>query len=121
MSREVLEVLIKDVLGYSQLMIFEDSSNFLERLNVLPVRPNVFFLDVQIDPHDGYEILKMLRSDPSYHDAIIVALTANVLSYDIEQLQQAGFNGLIGKPIVRRVFPQLIEKLLTGESVWYVP
>lgn len=121
MSREIFEVLIKDVMGYSHLMMFEDSSNFLERLNALPTRPNIFFLDVQIDPHDGYEILKMLRDDSSYHDAIIVAMTANVMSYDIEHLRHAGFDGLIGKPIVRRVFPQLVERLLSGESIWYVP
>lgn len=121
MSREIFEVLMKEVMGYSHLTIFEDSSNFIERLSALPDRPNVFFLDVQIDPHDGYEMLTMLRSDAVYQDAIIIAMTANVMSYDIEHLRTAGFNGLIGKPIVRRVFPQLVEKLLSGESVWYVP
>ncbi|MBN1310943.1 MAG: response regulator [Anaerolineae bacterium] len=121
MSREVFEVLIKDVLGYSHLIVFENSANFLEKLSALPTSPNVFFLDVQIDPHDGYEMLKMLRSNPIYQKATVIAMTANVMSYDIEQLQQAGFDGLIGKPIVQRVFPQLVERLLTGESVWYVP
>jgi CheY-like chemotaxis protein len=121
MSREILEILIKDVMGYSHLMIFEDSSNFLEKLNALPNKPNIFFLDVQIGPYDGYEMLNMLRGDPAFRDAIIVAMTANVMSYDIEHLKQAGFNGLIGKPVVRRIFPQLVKRLLTGESVWYVP
>ena len=121
MSREIFEVLLKEILGYSHLTVFEDSANFMERLNALPTNPNVFFLDIQIDPHDGYEMLKMLRSDPNYHDATVIAMTANVMSYDIEQLRQAGFDGLIGKPIMQRVFPQLVEKLLSGESVWYVP
>jgi hypothetical protein len=43
------------------------------------------------------------------------------MSHDIEQLREAGFSGLIGKPILKEIFPELVEKLLAGESVWYVP
>ena len=70
----------------------------------------------------GLPVLGAIADLPAMaHDAVIVAMTANVMSYDIEQLQQAGFDGLIGKPVVRRIFPQLVERLLAGESVWYVP
>jgi CheY-like chemotaxis protein len=121
MSRKVMETLITRVLKYQNLVVFEDSSNLLQRARALDAVPEVIFLDVQIHPHDGYEMLEMLRSDPRFQDSIIIAMTANVMSHDVEKLKVAGFNGLIGKPIMKDVFPSLVESILQGESVWFVP
>ena len=121
MSRKVMRTLITRVLKFENLVIFEDSNNFMQRVQALHCIPEVIFLDVQIHPHDGYEMLQMLRNDPTYHDTIIIAMTANVMSHDVEQLQQAGFSGLIGKPIMKDIFPSLVDKILQGETVWYVP
>jgi CheY-like chemotaxis protein len=120
-SRVVMKILLRDVMGYSELFLFEDSTDFLERVKALPYVPDVIFLDVQMGPHDGHEMLHMLRNEPAYQDVAIIAMTANVMSHDIEQLREAGFSGLIGKPILKEIFPELVEKLLAGESVWYVP
>jgi CheY-like chemotaxis protein len=121
MSRKVMETLITRVLDFENLVIFEDSSDFMQRMQALECIPEVIFLDVQIHPHDGYEMLQMLRDDPTYQDSIIIAMTANVMSHDVEKLKVAGFSGLIGKPIMKDVFPSLVEKILSGESVWFVP
>jgi CheY-like chemotaxis protein len=120
-SRKVVELLLTKVMGYREVTIFEDSANFMERVRALPQVPDVIFLDVQITPHDGYEMIKMLRSEPAYQEAKIIAMTANVMSHDVEQLQQVGFSGLIGKPVLKENFADLVKKLLGGESVWYVP
>lgn len=120
-SRKVVELLLGRVMGLKNITIFEDSANFMERVKALPVVPDVIFLDVQITPHDGYAMINMLRSDPAYQDATIIAMTANVMSHDVEQLQQVGFSGLIGKPVLKENFPDLVKKLLAGESVWYIP
>ena len=40
-SREVLELLMKNVMRLRQYYIFEDSSDFLTRFNELPIRPDV--------------------------------------------------------------------------------
>ena len=120
-SRKVVELLLSRVMGYEHVTIFEDSANFMERVRALPTIPDVIFLDVQIKPHDGYAMINMLRSDPTYQKATIIAMTANVMSHDVEQLQQVGFSGLIGKPILKENFPDLVKKLLAGESVWYIP
>jgi two-component system cell cycle response regulator DivK len=121
LSRKVMEVLIKTVLGYTDLAIFEDSQNFMDRVRTLPHPPSVIFLDVQMGPHNGYEMLRMLRGDLQHRDSTIIAMTANVMAHDVEQLKQAGFSGLVGKPIIKEVFPELMERILVGESVWYIP
>jgi len=120
-SRQVMKVLITRVLGFPNFTLFENSQDMMTRVGMLMPVPTVIFLDVQMKPHDGYEVLKMLRSDSRFAEATIVSMTANVMSHDVEQLKQVGFNALIGKPIVKDVFPQLVERILTGEAVWYVP
>src|SRR5688500_19499130 len=93
MSRKVMHTLITRVLKFPQLTIWEDSANFVERIQLLDPVPNIIFLDVQIHPLDGYEMLRMLRNEARFRDSIIIAMTANVMSHDVEKLQQTGFSG----------------------------
>ena len=118
MSRQVLQILLRDILGH-QVTIFEDSADFMERVRALPVKPDIIFLDVQIKPLSGYEMLTLLRSDPLYKDAVIIAMTASVMSHDVDKLREAGFSGLIAKPIRKKVFPELLDRVLRGEAVWF--
>ena len=120
-SRIVIDILIKRILGYQHLSIFEDSRNFEGRIAQCNPKPNVIFLDIQVSPYDGYQMLEILRKHPDYSSATIIAMTANVMSHDVERLKKVGFSGLIGKPIDRQIFPQLIARILAGDSVWYVP
>jgi len=100
------------------LTIFENSENFIERARSLPQKPRVVFLDLAIKPHDGYAMLKMLREDEHLKDVTVIAMTASVMSYDVETMKKAGFNGLIAKPIRNRLVPDLLRKILEGESIW---
>jgi CheY-like chemotaxis protein len=119
MSRQVLEILLKKMLGYEQVILFEDSTDFMSRLRALKSRPDVIFLDIHMEPYNGYEVLEMLRADPAYADQCVVAMTAGVMASDVELLQKAGFDGMIAKPIRKRAFPDLLERILAGESVWF--
>jgi two-component system sensor histidine kinase/response regulator len=121
MSRRIIDVMLRQVMGFSNTTIFDNSADFLEKVHALPAVPDVIFLDVQIRPHDGYAVLKLLREDSSYRDVPVIAMTANVMSHDVEHLKKAGFSGLIGKPILKEIFPQLVKNILNGEAVWYVP
>jgi two-component system cell cycle response regulator DivK len=119
-SRHLIEILMGTVLGYTQLTIFEDSSDFLNRVRALPTVPDVIFMDIHVAPLDGYALLEMLRSEPGYKDVPVVAMTAGVMAADVIKLKRAGFNGLIGKPIRKRLFPEQLNKILTGEPIWEV-
>jgi len=121
LSGEVLGTIFTKILNYSDLTFFENSENFLERMATLPTVPDVIFLDIHIRPNNGYELLEWLRADPKYNDTKIIALTASVMVHDVAQLQKAGFDGLIGKPIAHKIFPRLLENILADEPVWYIP
>ncbi|MBC8097940.1 MAG: response regulator [Armatimonadetes bacterium] len=100
--------------------IFEDSTNFLDRLLALPQKPSVFLLDIHMLPMDGFGMLSILRSHPDYRDAIVVAVTASVMNEEVVQLQRAGFNGGIAKPIDQKLFPDLLQRILAGEKIWHI-
>ena len=119
-SQAVVKILLEKVMGFSEVTYFETSHNFMERIKNLPTVPAVIFLALQVKPHHGYEMLAALRADPVYEKAKIIALTANVMSTDVEKMKASGFSGLISKPIIHRIFPELLNRILAGESVWYI-
>lgn len=119
-NRRVIQMLFQKALVEHELAVFEDSANFMERVKALPQRPDVFLLDIHVAPYSGFEMLDMLRSDPGYQDVRAVALTASVTNEEVAQLRQRGFDGAIGKPLRASSFPDLIERILKGESIWQI-
>jgi CheY-like chemotaxis protein len=119
-SRDVVKILLERVMGFSKITFFETSQDFMDKIRALPELPTVIFLALQVRPHNGYEMLHTLREDPTYQDAVIIALTANVMATDVEKMKTSGFSGLISKPIIHRIFPELLNKILAGQSVWYI-
>ena len=119
-SRHLIRILLGTVLGYTQVTIFEDSSDFLNRVRALPVVPDVIFMDIHVAPLDGYALLDMLRNEPGYQKVPVIAMTAGVMAADVNKLKLAGFNGLIGKPLRKKVFPEQLDKILAGQSIWEV-
>jgi CheY-like chemotaxis protein len=119
-SRRLIQIIMTVVLKYSDLTVFDSSEHFMEKVRGLPAVPDLIFLDVQITPHDGYDMLKMLRSDPTYANTRVIAMTASVMSSDVERLKTAGFDGMIGKPIRKRLFPDQLKQIMSGEPVWIV-
>jgi len=120
-SQMVMEIMITRVLGYEDFTVFEDSSDFINRVRGLAKIPDIFFLDIEISPIDGYEMIKALQADPTYQSSKIIAMTANVMLSDVDRLKETGFDGLIGKPLIKDLFPDLVIRILDDESVWFVP
>lgn len=119
-SREVMEMLLVYSLGYSHYTILPDSTGFMTKLESMPEKPDVIFLDIHMQPHDGFQLLDMLRKHQTYHDTTVIALTASVMNEEVHQLETAGFDGAIAKPIRHDLFPQLVQRILRGERVWHI-
>jgi len=120
LSRTVMDMLLGTMMGLTNYAIFEDSTDFMVRLKSLPVRPNVILLDIHVRPLNGFEMLKSIRSDPDFENCRIVALTASVMNEEVKQLRMAGFDGTISKPLDPKIFPDLLHKVHSGESVWQI-
>src|SRR5262245_6022993 len=111
LGREIMEIMLTSQ-GYTQFNIFEDSANFLPRVEALTSQPDIFLLDVHVGPCDGFEMLKMLRAHPTFSSRIVVAVTASVMNEEVARLRQAGFNGAIGKPLDYDNFATLMASIL---------
>lgn len=119
-NRKVLNILLQKRLGYSRIAEWETSENFLQKLLALPTLPDLVMMDIMIRPVDGFGMIEQIRAEPALHDLIVVAHTASVMHDQVMRMQEAGFSGLISKPIMRDHFPQLIRRLMAGETLWYV-
>jgi CheY-like chemotaxis protein len=120
LSREVMQMIMDSAMGVASLSIFEDSVDFMSRLKALNAYPDVIMLDVHVEPISGLDLLQMLRADPEYHTARVIALTASVMNEEVETLRASGFDGAISKPISVTTFPGLMERIVAGEAVWHV-
>ncbi len=120
MSREALRIVFERIMHVEHIYIFEDGIDFLERVRALPRMPQIILLDIHMQPLNGFELLAQLRADASYQTCKIIALTASVMSEEVNLLKQKGFDGVIGKPINALGMPALLERIAAGEKVWHV-
>lgn len=120
LSRQIMQTIMGQAMNIKNLVIFEDSNDFMARVNGLPVKPTIFLLDIHVKPLDGFAMLELLRADPDYRRAKTVALTASVMNEEVDRLRSSGFDGAIAKPLTIRTFPGLIERIVRGEAVWHI-
>lgn len=119
-SRKVMRMVLRHMLGITNLNIFEHSENFYERVAALTPKPDLILLDIHLEPHDGFAMLKMLRESAAFNTTRVVALTASVMNEEIQQLKSVGFDGVIAKPVNVDTLPALLQRILDGERIWTV-
>ena len=116
----VMKLVVERVMGLPNLYVLQSRADFVQQVKGLGVVPDVFLLDIQMKPFDGVELLSMLRGDPQFKCSKVVALTASVTNEEISLLKKGGFDGAIAKPLNIDAFPDLIAKIMNGESIWYI-
>jgi CheY-like chemotaxis protein len=72
-NRLVMKLLVEKTLHASYDTIFEDSTDFIPKIQYLPVRPDIILLDIHLAPFDGFQMLQMIRKDALYCDTKVVA------------------------------------------------
>ena len=70
--------------------------------------PDLVLMDISLPGIDGVEAARQLKAEPSTAMIPIVALTASVMEADRARFGEAGFAGLIGKPIDVLRFPDQV-------------
>jgi two-component system cell cycle response regulator DivK len=118
LSRQVMQIMLLHVIKAAHVVIWEDSTDFLPKLLALSYKPDVILMDIHMQPVNGFEVLKGIRTSGAFESVKIVAVTASVMNEEVEHLRQAGFDGVVGKPIDQRTFPDLIDRIMSGEKVW---
>ena len=109
--------LVKRVLeieGY-EVIEAENGAQGLEKAYQAPP-PDVIITDINLPDIDGYQITSKLKKDLSMSKIPIIAMTANVMKKDQDEIFNAGCDGFISKPIDIDELPEQIEQYLKGKS-----
>jgi CheY-like chemotaxis protein len=119
-SREIMRLLLVEVMQLSQIILLENSVDFQAHIEALKGKFDLVLLDIHVQPLNGFEMLSVLRAHPAFQKIPVVALTASVMNEEVQKLRQAGFNGVIAKPINLDTFPDTLQRILKGERIWRI-
>jgi CheY-like chemotaxis protein len=75
---------------------------------------DLVFLDLEMPGFDGYSAKNLLRD--TLGDTPIIAYTVH--TSELSTVRQAGFDGMLGKPLNSTRFPDQLSRILSGQSVW---
>ena len=101
-EQDILEIIDYNLTkeGY-EIYTAKDGMEAIERAN--QVKPDLIILDIMMPKKTGIEVCEILRSQPSFHDTLIIFLTA--LSDESSQVKglELGADDYINKPISPKV------------------
>lgn len=87
-------------------------SGFAAGLTIARFRPRVVVMDILMPDMDGFEVLKMMRSDPEMQDIPVIACTAYRDPSIEERARRENFQGYIEKPLRLDRLLEMIEQSL---------
>lgn len=76
---------------------------------------DILICDIQMPGFNGHAVAQQVRSAPNAFATIPMLALASANRGDARQCESAGFNGFLGKPVVRTKLYRMIQKLLAGE------
>jgi two-component system cell cycle response regulator DivK len=106
-------VLVQRVLkveGYEVIEARNGHDGLAMAANILP---DIIITDINLPDIDGYEITHRLKTNSITAHIPVIAMTANVMKKDRENVMQAGCDGFISKPIDIDDLPIQIEHFLS--------
>ena len=104
--------LVRDLLqakGYATLES-ERAEEGLELARAQP--PALILMDIRLPGMSGIEALGALRADPATAGIPVIAITASVMQDNRREIEAAGFDGFIEKPINVRGFLETVRAAL---------
>ena len=100
--------LTRDVLQFNGFGTVEASSGEDGVTLAREHMPALILMDIALPGIDGVEATRQLKAEPPTAKIPIVALTASVMEADRARFGEAGFAGLIAKPIDVLTFPHQV-------------
>jgi two-component system cell cycle response regulator DivK len=100
--------LARDVLRFNDFRTVEATSGEDALLMAREHLPDLVLMDIALPGIDGVEAARQLGAAPETAAIPIVALTASVMETDRARFVDAGFAGLIAKPINVLRFPEQV-------------
>ena len=74
--------------------------------------PALILMDIRLPGMGGIDALRELRADPATAGIPVIAITASVMQHNRREIEAAGFDGFIEKPINVRGFLETVRAAL---------
>ena len=94
-------------LGYT-INLANDGQEGVDAVQKEP--PNLVLMDINMPVMDGWEAVRVLKSNPATQHLPVIALTAHAMSSDREKAEKSGFDDYATKPVD---FPALVKMIET--------
>lgn len=78
--------------------------------------PDIVITDINLPDIDGYSVTENLKKGTKTAHIPVIAMTANVMKKDRQNVIEAGCDGYISKPIDIDDLPGQIENFLKGKA-----
>ena len=86
-----------------------DGEEALRRLHA--ERPDLMILDVMLPGRNGFEVLKVVKSDPRLRAMPVIVLTAKGQPQDRRMAESLGVEGFMTKPFSNTEVVQAVQRL----------
>ena len=115
-DNSINQLIAKEMLEVEGATVFlaEDGLEGLDALKKNEV--DIVLMDIQMPRMDGIACIKEIRKNPPWELLPIVAVTANVLSHEVESYRKLGFNRHLGKPFQKDQLVQVIHELIPNST-----
>jgi two-component system cell cycle response regulator DivK len=112
-------VLIARMLGFLGIHCEWKTSGYevVEYADTLP-KVDLILMDIRLPYEDGYSALRKIRQSSRLKEVPVIAVTAEASTEQMNKARQSGFDGFLGKPLDPDLFPDQIQRILSGEPVW---
>jgi len=88
----------------------------IEKLEGAEAPYDLVLMDVQMPVLDGLETTRLLRRNPKWEEAPIIAMTAHAMSGDRERCLEAGMSAYISKPVQPANLVSTVERYLEATA-----
>jgi two-component system cell cycle response regulator DivK len=111
-NRELIRELL-ELRGYSVIEA-SDGKEAFEKIH--QHSPDLVLADIQMPEMSGFDLVDKVRSDKTFADLPVIALTAYAMWGDREKTERSGFSGYVSKPFNSATFFAEISRCLAPKS-----
>lgn len=116
-DNKINQLIVKKVLTQYNATV-TIANDGLEALSILEKESFALILmDIQMPNMNGCEAIQAIRAQKALADIPVIALTANVMSHEVESYYKLGFNAHIGKPFQSEELIEKIEQLVNTANI----